>query len=771
MPLDTLLHRRAADLFADALDLAAPEREALLNDSGIDPEVVAEVRSLLAVHDGAEAGVLAPLERPHLASPEDLVGRTVGPWRLDGVLGVGGMGVVYAAARVAGGFEQAAALKRVRPGVGPDFHARFLRERTVLAGLDHPGVARLLDGGLDAEGIPYLAMERADGEPITTYAGARSLGLDARIRLFLQACDAVAHAHHHLVVHRDLKPAHVLVTEDERGEARVKLLDFGIAKLLEDDADEGITRTGGGPLTPQYAAPEQVLGQPVTTATDVYALGVVLYELLTGQRPYDVAGMPPSASARVVAETVPTRPSASGVTVVDPRRLRGDLDTVVMKALAKEPGRRYLTADALADDLRRALDGLPVQARPDSAGYRARLFVRRHRTAVVAAALVLAALVGGLGVALWQAAEARAETAKAQAVQEFLLGMLGAVDPDADGRDVRVADLLDRAAATLDSTLRDQPDVRADAHARLGQTYHGLGLFVEAEGQYRQALLLRERLDGPTSVATATAQRDLAVALRERAEYDLADSLLSRSLATLRDRRGDRSEAVATTLAEIGTLRYLTGDGAGSIAAHRQVLAIEESLFEPNALQIVLTLGNLAVALFDSDLDESTALLERQAGLYRRYHAADESGLANTLANLGAAYAEADRYAEAAEVQTEAVALFRSSLGDEHPSTGFGLNNLGASLTALGRPAEALPLLEESIAIYRTALGADHPNIGFPLNNVAKALRDLGQRAEAERALDDAERLFRAGFGPDHPVLDRVTETRASLDEPARGSD
>ena len=771
MPLDTLLHRRAADLFADALDLAAPEREALLNDSGIDPEVVAEVRSLLAVHDGAEAGVLAPLERPHLASPEDLVGRTVGPWRLDGVLGVGGMGVVYAAARVAGGFEQAAALKRVRPGVGPDFHARFLRERTVLAGLDHPGVARLLDGGLDAEGIPYLAMERADGEPITTYAGARGLGLDARIRLFLQACDAVAHAHHHLVVHRDLKPAHVLVTEDERGEARVKLLDFGIAKLLEDDADEGITRTGGGPLTPQYAAPEQVLGQPVTTATDVYALGVVLYELLTGQRPYDVAGMPPSASARVVAETLPTRPSASGVTVVDPRRLRGDLDTVVMKALAKEPGRRYLTADALADDLRRALDGLPVQARPDSAGYRARLFVRRHRTAVVAAALVLAALVGGLGVALWQAAEARAETAKAQAVQEFLLGMLGAVDPDADGRDVRVADLLDRAAATLDSTLRDQPDVRADAHARLGQTYHGLGLFVEAEGQYRQALLLRERLDGPTSVATATAQRDLAVALRERAEYDLADSLLSRSLATLRDRRGDRSEAVATTLAEIGTLRYLTGDGAGSIAAHRQVLAIEESLFEPNALQIVLTLGNLAVALFDSDLDESTALLERQAGLYRRYHAADESGLANTLANLGAAYAEADRYPEAAEVQMEAVALFRSSLGDEHPSTGFGLNNLGASLTALGRPAEALPLLEESIAIYRTALGADHPNIGFPLNNVAKALRDLGRRAEAERALDDAERLFRAGFGPDHPVLDRVTETRATLDEPARGSD
>ena len=820
MPLDTLLHRRAADLFADALDLAAPERETLLNEPGIDPEVVAEVRSLLAAHDGAEAGVLAPLDRPHLASPEALVGRTVGPWRLDGVLGVGGMGVVYAAARVAGGFEQAAALKRVRPGVGPDFHARFLRERTVLAGLDHPGVARLLDGGLDAEGIPYLAMERADGEPITTYAGARGLGLDARIRLFLQACDAVAHAHHHLVVHRDLKPAHVLVTEDERGEARVKLLDFGIAKLLEDDADEGITRTGGGPLTPQYAAPEQVLGQPVTTATDVYALGVVLYELLTGQRPYDVAGMPPSASARVVAETVPARPSASGVTVVNPRRLRGDLDTVVMKALAKEPERRYRTADALADDLRRVLDGLPVQARPDSAGYRARLFVRRHQTAVVAAALVLVALVGGLGVALWQAAEARSERRTTDRVNAFVTEMLASADPFGGlGRAVTVVEAADAAAERAGRDLADEPEAEAGVRLALGDTYQGIGAYEKAEVQIRLAVALRQAAFGVRHPQTGEALGRLGALLVDRSRFEAADSVLALALAIHQRHPGPHRAAYAITLAHLGEADLQTGDLAAAQAELVEAIrllwrhpapvpsgvtrallkarytlgltlheagdyAASDSVLVPLLAEMrradrpPSTLGSVLTTMawnqeylgrtdrIDPLLRESLAFREERFG---PTHA--ETGYAlNDLAYYLQNYADDPESAAAAFLR--ALAIFRNAHGDDYTAVPAVLNNLAALYRGTGRAREAVPLLVEAADIQRDLLGDDHVDVSFPLINLGRTYVALGQPDRADAPLREALALRRAAYGDTHTrvgtaleALATATAARGRLDE------
>ncbi|MEM6327489.1 MAG: serine/threonine-protein kinase [Bacteroidota bacterium] len=537
-------------LFHEALDHPTAERDGWLATRADAPEIVAEVRTMLAHHRGDGESLLdLPLLDRESEPPDPLLGSVVGPWRVVALLGHGGMGTVYRAERAEAdglaGFHQTAALKLVRPGVGPGFRARFLRERALLASLDHPGVARLLDGGVTDRGWPYLAMELVEGEPITTYAEARDLSVPVRLGLFVDVCDAVAYAHRRLVVHRDLKPAHVLVAFGSDGEGarsqwpvadsipesrrslllptgssplapRVKLLDFGVAKLL-DSEDEVLTRTGPGPLTPAYAAPEQVAGQAITTATDVYALGLVLYELLAGQRPYEVSTLTAAETERVIRETAPRRPSE-----VAPahraRTLRGDLDAVVLRALAKDPDRRYASADALADDLRRHLRGLPVVARPDSVGVRVRSFVRRHRTGVAVALgmlLVLTAVVGGFTWRLaaerdraQQSAEAarlnaevaESESERAEAVADFLEQILRAPnarwynEAEATGPDTPIRAVLDEAARQIEADFADQPDLRADLHHILGDTYAALGLPREAGRHHRATLMVRESL-------------------------------------------------------------------------------------------------------------------------------------------------------------------------------------------------------------------------------------------------------------------------------------
>ena len=767
-------HARASALFARLADV--PDGDSTL-DAEPDPEVRAAVRRLLAAHV-----TTGPLDRPvsgREVTEAARLGSTVGPWRLAEVIGEGGMGVVYRAERADGAYKREVALKRLRPG--PDtagLAGRLRSERQILARLEHPGIARLYDGGMAEDGVPYLVMELVDGQPITTYADAHALTVRQRAELAARVAEAVAFAHQRLVVHRDLKPSNILVVDggvrDVGGATRyrtpssspipsVKLLDFGIAKLLGPDADDLLTRTQAA-LTPAYAAPEQVTGGEITTATDVYALGVLLYELLAGARPYDLSGETAASAERIISETVPPPPSVTAPPDRQ-RALRGDLDTVVMKALEKDPSRRYPAAQALADDLRRYLDGLAVEARPATATYRLGRFVRRHRVLAGAAVAVLVAVIGGAGAALWQARQARAEAAKAGAMQEFLVGMLQAANPEAgDGRDIRVADLLDGAATSLDTAFAAQLDIRATAHEYLGRTYYELGLLDEAEGQQRRALAIYERVDGPRAASTAFAQSALATTLRELAHYDSADSLLSLSLANHVREYGDGHRLTAEVLAEIGTLRYYTGDYEGAAEAHERVLAIEEAALAPDDPELVITIGNLAVARSGQERDEEAmALFERQIRLLRTGGPAMTVSLANSLSNLGATYFSLDRPEDAARVQREAVALFRETLGDEHPSTAFGLSNLGSTLTALGRADEAEPLLREAVTIYRASSGERHPNVGFPLINLAKALRDQGRLDEAERLTREAGDLFREGFGADHPAMDRVTETFASI--------
>ncbi|NBC18727.1 MAG: protein kinase, partial [Bacteroidetes bacterium] len=577
--MDSTRWRHLKALFEAALDRPPEERTSFLDEACAgDEELRQELESLLmaAAGSGPFDALADEFVSPLLADLEDdadllmptLEGRRVGPYEIARRIGQGGMGAVYLAERADGQFEQQVALKLVRHGLhGTEGARRFLAERQILARLQHPHIARLLDGGITEDGQPYFAMEYVDGLPLDAYCDEHELGIETRLRLFQTVCDAVHYAHQNLIVHRDLKPSNILVTEDPGsgpGQApQVKLLDFGIAKLI-DVEDEGdlLTRTGMPVLTPAYASPEQVRCQPITTASDVYTLGVVLFELLTGQRPYDVQGRSPSEVEEMVCETEPPAPSAivtrpapgsasdapptrtSGSPEVLRRRLAGDLDTIILKAMQKEPGRRYASAEALRDDLQRHLDGLPVTARPSTLGYRARTFVRRHRTGVTAAALVALAVLAGIVGTVWQARvaaqerdAARQEAAKAERVASFLIDVFETPDPsEARGDTITAREILDRGARRVRTELAAEPAVQAQMMDVIGRVYQNLGLYDRAGALLDEALTLRRTTPDVAPGDLAASLHHKAVLLHARGAYDAADSLYQRALQMRRDR-------------------------------------------------------------------------------------------------------------------------------------------------------------------------------------------------------------------------------------------
>ena len=474
----------------ELLELAASERTAAIERiAGGDAALARELRSLAAALDGVDA----LLDRPAIASlsgdaasPATLApGTRLGPWAIDALIGRGGMGEVYRAHRADGQFEQQVAIKLLRVDSGARVR-RFLAERQIVARLDHPGIARLLDGDVTAEGRPYMVMELVDGRDLIAWCTEQRLSLERRLALFVDMCDAVAYAHRNLVVHRDLKPANVFVT----AEGRTKLLDFGIARLL--DTPSGQT-TSEVLLTPGYAAPEQLAGGAVTTATDVHALGWLLYELLCGESAFKVAHLPLGAAMRaVIADDapVPSRVAAHAHHPPVPAdRIAGDLDAIVAKALRKEPAQRYPSVDALRGDVERHLRNEPVAARRGSRAYVVGRALRRHRAWAIGATLVFVAIVAGGAATLWQAREARAEAARAKAVQEFLLSVFRAAAPDqALGKDISVKTLMSRGTAGLEQKLRNQPQALAELDAELGDIYDEMGDNAAATKHLERAL-------------------------------------------------------------------------------------------------------------------------------------------------------------------------------------------------------------------------------------------------------------------------------------------
>ena len=764
-----------------------------------------------------------------LATPalDDLIGKEVGRYRVEARVGTGGMGAVYRARRADGTFERPVALKVVRPGLAADVGPRFRRERELLGALDHPNVARLLDAGALEDGRPWLAMEFVEGEPLTDYADARVLDIEARIRLFLQVCDAIAYAHRQLVVHRDLKPSNVLVSEDARGEPCAVLLDFGIATLVREDGEAEI-QTSRALLTPAYAAPEQIRDEPASTAADVYALGALLYELLSGTRTVETAGRPGHEIARSVLEATP--PPPSGAFTADAafarglppeklaRRLRGDLDRIVMMALRKEPERRYSSAEAFARDLRRYLDGRVVEARPDTFWYRLAKFERRNRVRVAAGAVAILATVGGLGVALWQAHEANVErdraavqAERAEEVAAFMTELLADFDPSRSGGGQFGADsVLARAAGRVRAGLGAHPDVRAQLLRSLGAIYQSYARFDEADSLLREAFELRLATLGRKHPDVGTSLRDLAWLAYVRGDYDRADILYTDALAIHRAALGPSHLDVAADLEGHALVYRVRGDLEAALRMLRDVRAIQEAALPPEDDRAVTTLNSVAYVLYNLQRYDEAEPLYRQVVTLRRRTLGEHVQTAQGLNDYAALLLADGRADESIAMHREALAMRRRLLGDEHPHVAQSLSQIGWALQTQGRYADAeafyrealvtrqryfgehhvsvansllmlgevralqgatsegLALVARGVRTMEAELGADHPSARLARLRYAERLADAGRFEEARRESDGLGAFFRETLDAGSSVLPRVAALERQLATPGK---
>jgi len=745
--MDSRRWRRVRDVFAAVEDLAPEERAARLADlCGADADLRAEVQSLLdaaardALRPGGAVGEVAPDVAPDVAPRVDsAAGSRLGAYRLRESIGRGGMGQVFLAERADGQFEQLVAIKFLAPAFGDassaEAAARFRAEREILGRLEHPHIARLLDGGVTAHGVHYLVLEYVRGAPVTEYCDRARLPVAARLHLFEAICHAVHHAHRYLVVHRDLKPSNILV--DERGAP--KLLDFGIAKLIEPGAGAAATRTSTRLMTPAFASPEQVLGELVTTATDVYALGLLLYELLTGARAQPVEDLSPAEMERHVCAADPPRASSAVLAGagaaeraarrggLSPQRLgrllQGDLDTILGKAMQKDPRRRYASALELADDLERQRAGLPVRARPDTLTYRVGRFVRRHRLPVAAVGLAAVALIAFAAAMSAQAARTAREAEAKSRVTEFLIGLFKVSDPaEGRGRTITARELLDAGAARVEAGLRDEPETQAVLRMAIGGAYFNLGLYAEAERQLTQALETRLRQLGPEHPDT----------LRSRS--DLANAYL---------RQGGLAEAEAL---------------------YRETLEIQQRVLGPEHPDTLRVIGNLAAAIGTQRRHAEAEVLYRQTlEIQRRVLGAEhpltllaQMNLANQLKSLG-------RDGEAEGLYRDTLEIQRRVLGAEHPMTLLTMSNLGNMIGVQGRHAEAERLHRETLDVRRRVLGSTHPDTLVSSYNLACWAALQGKHAEALGHLRDA---IEGGY-PEADSMEQDPDLAALRSDPA----
>lgn len=723
-----------------ALEMADEERGAWLDSlRAEDPGLASEVEALL--EESRALGREGFLEDEALKppTPASLAGQKIGAYTLISPIGQGGMGSVWLARRSDGRFEGQAAVKLLNVSlVGRAGESRFEREGNILARLAHPNIARLVDAGVSPIGQPYLVLEYVLGAPIDRYCDGKALPIESRLRLFLDMLAAVAHAHANLIVHRDIKPSNVLVTTD----GQVKLLDFGIAKLLEEEGGTGeataLTREGGGPLTPEYAAPEQVTGGAITTATDVHALGTLLYVLLAGRHPAEASLGSTVDLVKAIVDTEPRRlsdavgatraPAPEGVrhnaemrsTSPDGlRRLfKGDLDTIVAKALKKNPDQRYASVTALADDLRHYLAHEPIAARPDTAAYRAAKFVQRHTRGVVTAAAVILLLAGLIGFYTARVAterdRARLEAQKAEKVSELLAGLLTGADPYAthDAKELTVRGLLDAGAARVQKELAGQPEVKAQMLSVMGRTYQRLGEPDKARPLLEEALSTRRRVLGPEHAEVAESLNDLGVLLREKGDTAAAEPLLVEALATRRKVLGREHREVAETLVELGRLYSDRGTDQRAEPLLREALAIRRKV------------------LGEQDHDTATSMNELALLLW---HKGELSG--------------------AEELFRQCLAINRKTLGENHPDVSSSLNNLALIAGDRGDFAAAETLSRQSLAIGRKALGDRHPSIAIKLSNLSRPLLQQGKYDEAAAALQEALQIATAAYGDQHQLV------------------
>jgi tetratricopeptide (TPR) repeat protein/predicted Ser/Thr protein kinase len=777
---------RLDTLFDQALDL---EGEALARflaelDAG-EPALAAELRQLLTLAQlpGLQPRALAqPVWRAlfeqassadglHSTSPTmqasdaGLTDFRIGVWRAVRTLGRGGMGTVYLVERDEGGFQQRGAMKLLRAGANvgefsDEFLRRFEQERQILATLNHEGIAGLLDGGRDPQGRPYLVMEYVQGEPIDRACDLGRLSVDQRVALFVQVAQAVAYAHRNLIAHRDIKPGNILVGAD----GRAKLLDFGIAKALADQpiGEEPLTRTALRVFTPDYATPEQVHGQPASTATDVYQLGLLLYELLTGQRAQRVTDTTQRTLEHAICSAEPLRPServigdiaASAARQTTPpalrRKLRGDLDNIVLKALRKEPERRYASANAMVEDLERWRQGRPVRARPETFVYRSGKFVRRHAWAVAAGVAIVAMIIGYAVTVTLQANalarerdRAQAEAAKALQVKTLVLRLFEGANPDASGSaQLSARELLDRGWAAIERELGGQPDVQIELLDAIGEAYRGLGVYDRAGALFERSLQIARGESSRHPLLLARALRSQGRVRGDLGEYASGEADLREALARYRAALGANHAEVATTLGDLARLLDLRGEFAGAEAGHREALAMHRRLHGERDLRVAESLGDLGMILRrQGDYAGAEPLLSQSLTLRRQLLPAQHPEIAYALTDLAQVRNDLGEYDSAEALYREALASMQTSLGDAHPSVALTMITLARVLKTRRDFDGARDLLLRALAIRRQTLGERHPSIALNLNDIGQTYLESSDSKPGD--LQRAERYYR----------------------------
>ncbi|MGH9391323.1 MAG: tetratricopeptide repeat protein, partial [Vicinamibacteria bacterium] len=650
---------------------------------------------------------------------------------------------------------------------------RFRTERQILASIEHPNIARLLDGGSTEDGLPYIVMEYVDGTPIDAYCDTHRLTIEERLRLFQSVCAAVHFAHQNLVVHRDLKPANVLVTS----ESVPKLLDFGIAKLLNPEFGAAAlepTRTNSRMMTPEYASPEQVRGETVTTASDVYSLGVLLYELLTGHRPYRVRNRPLHEVERAICEDEPTPPSAvvglveelpGDAPAITPdgvssarastasrlrRRLEGDLDNICLMAMRKERQRRYGSVEQLSEDIGRALEGLPVKARRPTLAYRSSKFVRRHKVGVAAALLFLVSMLTFSVLLFRERNRAQSEAAKVAAINRFLQQTLRSADPvDGLAHDVTVAEALDEAAGKIETSFPDEPEIRAELQFTIGASYYRLGKYDQALSLLRSSAETLEKTVGSDDPNLANVLESLSHVRNAQGDTAEAVSLLERTLAIREKAYGSLDPSVADALTNLGGTYRDHGEYAKAEKALQRALEITERILGPDHPEVVSTLTNLGgLYAYQGRYAEAEPLFRRALEIAEKALGPDHASVATILSNLGAVLVDQGEYEKAESVLLRAVSVGEKAWGPEHPSVATTMTNLGGLYLKGGRYDEAETLLERSLQIVEKNSGPRHLSVATALNNLAGLYLERGRHSDAEPLYWRALEIVEDALGP-----------------------
>ena len=784
--------RRLIDILGEAMSLPASERDAFVARAcGDDAQLLAEARSLLAEanatsFEAVTARVGARIERA--ATGLKKLPEKIGPYKIIGLLGEGGMGLVYHAEQTSP-IRREVALKVARTGLrGESARARFDAERQALAVMDHPNIARIYDAGATDDGAPYFVMELVHGEPITTYCDQHRLEIDERVTLFGKVCRAVQHAHIKGVIHRDLKPSNILVSTVD-GVAEPRIIDFGIAKAIEATADAETMHTAFGSVigTLEYMSPEQAGGHAIDTRSDVYSLGVILYELVTGSLPFESAALRaagPAEAQRLIRDTDPPTPARRFTSTVsraeiararstDPRalekRLEGDLGWIILKAIEKDPARRYQSASDFAADLDRLRKSQPVEAGPPSRRYRASRFVRRHQTGVVAASVVLVALVAGITLATagfvrakHAQAVAESETLRATKIRDFLTNMLAQSRPDKRGSDVTVMEVVDSTTAQMarDTTFQEDPLVRADILHALGETYRTLDKYDHAIPLFREAIKLKRSAAGDNTATILISLNKLSESQAESGDLPNAIKTQTEVVALSEKLFGKESDLYSARLSNLGNMYADIGDLARAEAILRESLAIDRRVLGSNNEEMPTSINNLATILVDEGkCEDAIPLHEESLAMRHRMFGEPSAEVATALGNYARSLDCAGRYVEAEVAADSALVMCTTVFGPGHVRTATTRVRLAEALLHTGRAAGAEPLLRSAIATFR-GIGERFWRVGDARARLGEVLLALGRAREGIAELEGGWEILTETTGPNTP---RSREIAAAL--------